>query len=148
MNPQAGAQPNPPDRLHRKALSRRASMVGALVAVALLAGLGGLAWYLTHPGATPAGATGPRPGGGSGGGPGGGRGPAASTVGVATAVLADVPVVLDALGTVTPQATVKVRPQVSGVLEKVLFQEGQMVRRGDLLATIDPRQFEMALALA
>ena len=152
MNPQAGAQPNPPDRLHRKALSRRASMVGALVAVVLLAGLGGLAWYLTHPSATPAGAPGPRPGGGSGGGPGGGpgggRGPAASTVGVATAVLADVPVVLDALGTVTPQATVKVRPQVSGVLEKVLFQEGQMVRRGDLLATIDPRQFEMALMQA
>ncbi len=148
MNPQAGAQPNPPDRISRKALSRRASVVGALVAVLLLAGLGGLAWYLTRPGTTPAGAAGPRPGGGSGGGPGGARGPAASTVGVATAVLADVPVVLDALGTVTPQATVRVRPQVSGVLEKVLFKEGQMVRRGDLLATIDPRQFEMALMQA
>ena len=152
MNPQGGAQPIPPDRTHRKALSRRASMVGAVVAVVVLAGLGGLAWYLTHPSATPAGATGPRSGGGSGSGPasgpGGGRGPAASTVGVATAVLADVPVVLDALGTVTPQATVKVRPQVSGVLEKVLFQEGQMVRRGDLLATIDPRQFEMSLMQA
>lgn len=55
------------------------------------------------------------------------------------------PILLDALGTVTPQAAVRVRPQVSGVLEKVLFTEGQMVRAGQLLATIDPRQFEMAL---
>ena len=59
-----------------------------------------------------------------------------------------IPVILEALGTVTPQATVKVRPQVSGVMEKVLFTEGQMVRAGDLLATIDARQFEMALLQA
>jgi multidrug efflux system membrane fusion protein len=57
-------------------------------------------------------------------------------------------VTLDALGTVTPLATARVRPQVSGVLEKVLFKEGQMVRAGDVLATIDPRQFELALAQA
>src|SRR5438874_2111429 len=43
---------------------------------------------------------------------------------------------------------VRVRPQVSGVLQQVLFKEGQMVRKGDLLATIDPRQFEMALQQA
>ena len=127
----------------RKRLSRRTSIIGGLIAVLLLAALGGLAWYLTRPAATTS-ATG---GGGAGGpgGPGGGRAGAASTVGVATAERASIPVILDALGTVTPQATVKVRPQVSGVLEKVLFKEGQMVRAGDLLATIDPRQFEMAL---
>lgn len=55
---------------------------------------------------------------------------------------------MDALGTVTPQATVKVRPLVSGVLEKVLFKEGQMVKAGQLLAMIDPRQFELALMQA
>jgi len=69
-------------------------------------------------------------------------------VGVATAERASIAVTLDALGTVTPLATVKVRPQVSGVLDKVLFKEGQMVRAGELLATIDARQFELALAQA
>jgi multidrug efflux system membrane fusion protein len=67
---------------------------------------------------------------------------------VATAEKTSIAVTLDALGTVTPLATVKVRPQASGVLEKVLFKEGQMVRAGDLLATIDARQFELALAQA
>ena len=72
----------------------------------------------------------------------------ASTVGVATAESSSLPVILEALGTVTPQSTVKVRPQVSGVMEKVLFKEGQIVRAGDLLATIDARPFELALMQA
>ncbi|MBC7378683.1 MAG: efflux RND transporter periplasmic adaptor subunit, partial [Burkholderiaceae bacterium] len=50
--------------------------------------------------------------------------------------------------TVTPQATVRVRAQVSGTLQQLLFKEGQMVKKGDLLAVIDPRQFEMALQQA
>ena len=133
----------------RKRLSRRTSIIGGLIAVLLFAALGGLAWYLTRPAATTSATAGGGAGGPGGpGGPGGGRGGAASTVGVATAERASIPVILDALGTVTPQATVKVRPQVSGVLEKVLFKEGQMVRAGDLLATIDSRQFEMALMQA
>ena len=139
----------------RKPLSRRASITGAVVALMLVVGVGGLAWYLTKPAAPGAAAAGPSGGAGSGGpggpgGPGGfggGRG-GASTVGVATAEKASVPVVIDALGTVTPQATVKVRPQVSGVLEKVLFKEGQMVKAGQLMAVIDPRQFELALQQA
>jgi multidrug efflux system membrane fusion protein len=61
---------------------------------------------------------------------------------------ADIPLWLDALGTVTPSATVTVRPQVSGVLKQVLFQEGQMVRAGQLLALIDARPFEMAVMQA
>jgi multidrug efflux system membrane fusion protein len=55
---------------------------------------------------------------------------------------------MEALGTVVPQATVRVRPQVSGVLQQVLFQEGQMVRSGQLLAVIDARPFEMAVMQA
>ena len=135
----------------RKSVSRRATIIGTIVALLVVAGMGGLAWYLTRPSSgpvTPAGSGG-APGGpvGPGGGFGGG-GRGASTVGVATAELASIAVTLDALGTVTPLATVRVRPQVSGVLEKVLFKEGQMVRAGELLATIAPRQFELALAQA
>ena len=58
------------------------------------------------------------------------------------------PVVLDALGTVTPVVTVTVRPQVSGVITQILFTEGQIVKKGQLLATIDPRPFEIALQQA
>ncbi|CAM3589645.1 efflux RND transporter periplasmic adaptor subunit [Polaromonas hydrogenivorans] len=119
--------------------SRRARIVGGLLAVLALGGTGWLAWHLTHP-ATPV-AAGP-------GAAGGRRGAPATTVGVATAENTRIPILLEALGTVTPQATVKVRPQVSGVMEKVLFKEGQMVRAGELMATIDPRQFELALMQA
>jgi multidrug efflux system membrane fusion protein len=58
------------------------------------------------------------------------------------------PVTLDALGTVTAAATTTVRPQVSGILQKVLFREGQMVKAGQVLAQIDPRQFELQLMQA
>ncbi len=140
-------------------ISRRASLIGGVVAVAVVAGIGWLAWSLTQkPVAAPAGVAAPGPGGGGpggggpgGGGPGGGgggRGGPATTVGIAVAERTDIPVTLEALGTVVPQATVRVRPQVSGVLQQVLFKEGQMVRKGDLLATIDPRQFEMTLQQA
>ncbi len=147
MNPPDEAPPSSPDRPATKPpsqpINRRGKWLGGVVAILVLAGLGGLTWYLTRPAAAPAAGVG---GFGGPGGPGGGRG--ASTVGVATAERASIPVTLDALGTVTPLATAKVRPQVSGVLEKVLFKEGQMVRAGELLATIDARQFELALAQA
>lgn len=84
--------------------------------------------------------------GGGGFGRRGGRPP--TTVGVAEASLADVPVMLDAIGTVTPVATVTVRPQVGGTITQILFTEGQMVKRGQALAVIDPRPFEMALMQA
>jgi len=84
-----------------------------------------------------------------GGSAGGRRGMRPSTtVGVATATRADVPITLDALGTVTPAATVTVSPQVSGVITQVLFKEGQMVRKGQVLAVIDPRPLQMALMQA
>ena len=144
----------------RRVVPARRRWLGAVIAVLALVALGALAWYLTHrPAQAPAGfgAAGPAasgasaaatgapggPGGGGRGGRGGGAG--ASTVGIATATHADLPVVLDALGTVTPIAIVTVRPQVSGVITQVLFAEGQIVKKGQLLATIDPRPFEVAL---
>ncbi|HJV59606.1 MAG TPA: efflux RND transporter periplasmic adaptor subunit [Albitalea sp.] len=131
--------------------SRRSRWLGGVVALLVLGAVGALAWHLTHSpqaGSRSGGApgTGGPPGGP--GGFGGGRGAPPTTVGVAAAEQADIPVWLDALGTVTPSATVTVRPQVSGVLKQVLFQEGQMVRAGQLLAAIDARPFEMTLMQA
>jgi multidrug efflux system membrane fusion protein len=66
----------------------------------------------------------------------------------AAATTADVGVLLDGLGSVTPVATVTVRSRVDGELVKILFREGQVVRAGDLLAEIDPRPYTAALAQA
>ena len=63
----------------------------------------------------------------------------------ATAVTGDVPVTLDALGTVTPLAMVTVRTQINGQLIQVGFREGQEVNKGDFLAEIDPRPYQAAL---
>ncbi|MFI4964061.1 MAG: efflux RND transporter periplasmic adaptor subunit [Caulobacterales bacterium] len=81
------------------------------------------------------------------GGRGGGRRPT-TTVGVATAATSDIPITLDALGTVTPAATVTVTPQVSGVITQILFKEGQTVKKGQAIAVIDPRPLQMALLQA
>jgi len=69
----------------------------------------------------------------------------AQPVNVARAVSGDINVTLNALGTVTPLATATVRPQVSGMLVKFNFLEGQMVKAGDTLAQIDPRPYQAAL---
>ena len=80
----------------------------------------------------------------------GGRGPgngqnAPVAVAVATATAGDIELKIPALGTVTPLANVTVRTQISGVLQKVLFTEGQTVHQGDALAQIDPRPYEAAV---
>lgn len=57
----------------------------------------------------------------------------------------DVPIYLSALGGVTPIYTVTVKTQLSGQLLQVPFKEGQMVKKGDLLAQVDPRPYEALL---
>jgi multidrug efflux system membrane fusion protein len=66
-------------------------------------------------------------------------------VGVAKVGTGDVPITVNALGTVTPLATVTVHPQINGPLTKIAFTEGQIVKSGELLAIIDPRPFQAAL---
>jgi multidrug efflux system membrane fusion protein len=142
--------------------TRRSRIIGAIVAILVMAGLGWLAWHLTHqPAGTGAGAgagAGARGQGGAagagGGGPGGGGGRggrgggAPTTVGVGKAERADIPITLEALGTVTPAAVATVRPQVGGVLQKITFTEGQLVKEGQVLATIDARPAQMSLLQA
>jgi membrane fusion protein, multidrug efflux system len=60
----------------------------------------------------------------------------------------DLPIYLTGLGTVQALFTVGIRSQVEGVLEQVLFTEGQYVHKGDVLAKIDPRLYQAALDLA
>ncbi|MEM5316857.1 efflux RND transporter periplasmic adaptor subunit, partial [Paraburkholderia sp. JHI869] len=72
------------------------------------------------------------------------HGAAPQVVTVAAATLGPMPVTLNALGTVTPIATVTVLPQISGYLTEVGYKEGQDVVKGQFLAQIDPRQYEIS----
>jgi multidrug efflux system membrane fusion protein len=114
----------------RTPLSRRALWI--LLVVLLAAG--GV-WWLSQRATTQS--TTARPGAG-----------APMPVVVAPAVKGDVNIVFDALGTVTPTATVTVKTQISGQLTQIAFKEGQTVQKGDLLAIIDPRPYELALEQA
>jgi multidrug efflux system membrane fusion protein len=142
----------------RPARTRRSRVIGTIVAILAMLGLGWLAWHLTHqapaasagaaPGARGQGAPAGGPGGGAGGGRGGRGGMQATTVGVGKAERTDIPVTLEALGTVTPAAVATVRPQVGGVLQKITFTEGQLIKQGQVLATIDARPAQMSLLQA
>src|SRR5215831_11961370 len=83
-------------------------------------------------------------GGGGRGGRGGGGGAAVPVV-VGRAVQKDVPVDLAAIGNVEAFATISVRAQITGTLQDVRFHEGDFVKKGQLLFTIDPRPYEAAL---
>ena len=116
--------PPPPTRTRR--------MLRRLVALVILIGLGlGITQWLRGPRA-------PAPN--VGGGP---PQQAAEPVMAATIGTGDIRVVLNALGTVTPLATVTVQTQISGRITEVGFTEGQMVKKGDFLAQIDSRPYEL-----
>jgi len=66
-------------------------------------------------------------------------------VGIAVVKRGDVHLTLRALGAVTPLATVTITTQINGYLMSVGFKEGQLVKKGQLLALIDPRPYEVAL---
>ncbi len=77
-----------------------------------------------------------------------GRGAAIVPVTVATAVRKDMPIQVRAIGSVEPYSTVQVKSMVAGELTGVFFKNGQDVKKGDLLFTIDKRPFEAALSQA
>jgi len=128
-----------------------------LVSLIVLLVIIGLCWWLwpassaTHKGAPVA----QHRGGGAGGGakgpiarPGFGGATGPIPVRVAPVTLGDFPIYYKALGTVTALNTINVRTQVAGQLVKLNFQEGQMVKAGDVLAQIDPRSYQIALEQA
>ena len=119
--------------LVEQAKGRKWLIVGGAALVAVLAGF----YYYSGNGTT----------GGAGGGR-GGRGGAAAPVRVTTVVQRDMPVVERTIGTVVAFSTVSVTSRVQGQLNEANFREGQLVKKGDLLFTLDKRPFQAALAQA
>ncbi len=70
----------------------------------------------------------------------------AVSIKAATVGKGDIRVIVNGLGTVSPLATVNVVTQINGQLTQVAFREGQMVKKGDFLAQIDPRPYEILQA--
>ncbi|MGU7815050.1 MdtA/MuxA family multidrug efflux RND transporter periplasmic adaptor subunit [Burkholderia sp. AW49-1] len=146
-------KPTPPSKDPASPAARRPRRTLAIGTLAVVV-IGGLLWWhpwnRTQADAPAAGNAASGASAGGGGGHRGRGGPAAMAnvpqpVSVATATQGEMPIVLSALGTVTPLANVTVKTQLSGYLQSVAFQEGQIVKKGDLLAQVDPRPYQVAL---
>jgi membrane fusion protein, multidrug efflux system len=105
-----------------------------LTTILILLVVGGVIWWTRH-------GTAPQPSGG-------GRNAGPMSIVPEVVSKGDIGVNINALGTVASLATVTVRTQISGYLMKIDFTEGAEVKKGDLLAEIDPRPYEAALAQA
>jgi membrane fusion protein, multidrug efflux system len=147
MNKIPTAQQLPPNpgaaNVPRRRRGRTAIIIAVVVTILLT-----LVWWVNHrQAAQGAGAAGPGGrGGGRRGGFGGGNAPL--PVGVRPAEKGDIHIYLSALGTVVAAHAATIRTQISGQLQQIAFQEGQLVHQGDLLAVIDPRPFENSLQQA
>lgn len=134
---------NPSAPETRKKSSRRGLFLFLLLlfVAALLAST----WWLVARGKSPSNAATP-----AAGAPFGGQASAfmTVTVGVGQAQQGQLPILINALGTVTPAASVVLVPQVSGTLTEILFDEGQPVAKGQVLAHIDARSYRQKLAQA
>ena len=122
--------PSEPDH-PREGRRRRGAIAGALIVLAVAA-LGAAVWY-RHEAPT------------NNEGNAADNAQAGVSVDVATARRRDLPVNLNGLGFVQGWNTVTIHTRVDGQIEKVAFEEGQTVKRGDLLLQIDPRPFQAAL---
>lgn len=130
--PRAAASQIGPE--HQLPPPRRSAGITVLVWVVIIALFALLFWWVMHHRQAPAAA----------GGGGGRRGAIGGTVtlNIATAKTGNIGVYLDAIGTVTPVYTTTLISQVTGVISQVNYREGQLVRRGQTLIQIDPRQYQ------
>jgi multidrug efflux system membrane fusion protein len=127
----ASAAIEPPPKRPRK----RRFIIWAVV----LAVFVGLFWWALHAGSHKPATTQARAGAGMA---------QAITVETVTAIRADLPIRIDAIGTVTPIYTDAITSQVSGIVEKVNYEEGQQVTRGTPLVEVDPRPLAATLMQA
>jgi len=111
--------------------SRRGLVLTSLV---VLLCIGGVVWWVRHGSA-------PQQGGA-------GRNAGPMSIVPEVVGTGDIGINLNGLGTVTSLATITVRTQISGYLMRVVFKEGDEVKKGDLLAEIDSRPYEATLAQA
>src|SRR5690242_14418301 len=111
--------------------SRRGLLLTSLVVLLCIAGV---VWWVRHGSA-------PQQGGA-------GRNAGPMSIVPEVVGTGDIGINLNGLGTVTSLATITVRTQISGYLMRVVFKEGDEVKKGDLLAEIDSRPYEAALAQA
>ena len=120
--------------------------VKILLIVCVIAGGGGYYWWKTQPGAKIAETAPGKAAKGEGKGKGAGkRGGGPISVRTVTVAREAMPVVIDAVGTVESEHTVAVRPQVSGGLIAVLFKEGDRVKQGQPMFSIDPRSMQASV---
>ena len=119
-------------------------ILAAVIVIAVAVG----AYFLFLSGPTAEGAADGAAKGGRRGGADAAKGAPPVPVATAAASTADFTVYLNALGNVTARNTVTVRPRVDGQLLHVQFQEGQLVKAGEMLAQIDPAPFDVQLTQA
>jgi multidrug efflux system membrane fusion protein len=132
--PEIASSPAHPDAHRERAQppvlrTKRHWMISALIGICVLAVLWLFVAWLMKPKAKPA-------------------APPPIPVFVASVKLGSINIYLDNIGTVTPVYTVTVASRVAGALTEVRFKEGQMVKKGELLAVIDPRPYQAVVLQA
>jgi multidrug efflux system membrane fusion protein len=117
----------PPPLIKKPSGSRAGTIVGLIVLIAIAVGAYELVGWMRSGAPTT-------------------RGQPPQSVGAATIGTGDIRIIVNALGTVTPIATVTVQTQIDGQLTEVAFTEGQTVKKGDFLAQIDQRPYQLLQA--